>query len=213
MRTPRRFPRPCSSHPPPHQINEDGRARQRRHRANRQFRGSSRSCAPACPPAPPESRRRSRTSESAAGNRCRTSCASGAAPAVPRSRSRRSPKPRGPSAPKPRCRPPASRDARSRPGAAPPARRSESNSDRTTSRKSLPPQARIPGIIPRTTAADSTAASSRRSPISQNAIPRRSRPLSVVIKNMMIAERNDAATIPASSSVALSSCPPRRPRK
>src|SRR5713226_4108729 len=34
-----------------------------------------------------------------------------------------------------------------------------------------------------------------------------------VIRNMITAERNDAEITPASSSVGLSSCPPRRPRK
>ena len=52
-----------------------------------------------------------------------------------------------------------------------------------------------------------------KSPISQNAIPRRSRPLIVVIRNMITADKNVAAAIPASSNVALSSCPPRRPKK
>ena len=37
-----------------------------------------------------------------------------------------------------------------------------------------------------------------RSPISQNTMPRRSRPASVVIRNMMIAERNDAEMMPPS---------------
>ena len=36
-----------------------------------------------------------------------------------------------------------------------------------------------------------------RSPISQKAMPRRSRLASVVIKNMMMAERNDAVMMPA----------------
>ena len=52
-----------------------------------------------------------------------------------------------------------------------------------------------------------------RSPISQKAMPRMSRLASVVIRKMMMAERNDAEMMPASSSVPLSSCPSRRPRK
>jgi hypothetical protein len=36
---------------------------------------------------------------------------------------------------------------------------------------------------------------------------------SVVIKKMMMAERNEAEMIPASKSVPLSNCPSRLPRK
>jgi len=52
-----------------------------------------------------------------------------------------------------------------------------------------------------------------RSPISQKAMPRRSRLARVVMRNMIVAERNDAVTMPAKRSVPLSSCPWRRPRK
>ena len=52
-----------------------------------------------------------------------------------------------------------------------------------------------------------------RSPISQNTVPRKSRPVSAVIKNMTMADRNDAEITPPSSNVVLSSSPSRRPRK
>ncbi len=46
-----------------------------------------------------------------------------------------------------------------------------------------------------------TGSGDERSPISQNAIPRKSRPGSVAIRNMITAEKNDAVITPASSSV------------
>ena len=127
-----------SSHPPPHQINEHGRAGHRRHGADGQFRRRDHGARQRVGQHDRDRAADGGRRESAGGNRCRKACASRAARASPRSRSRRSPRPPDPSAPTPRRTPPASRASRSRPGAALPARPSGSSSDRTPSCKSRP---------------------------------------------------------------------------
>ncbi len=52
-----------------------------------------------------------------------------------------------------------------------------------------------------------------RSPINQKAMPRKSRPVKVVSRNMMMAERKEELMMPARRRVPLSICPSRRPRK
>ena len=91
--------------------------------------------------------------------------------------------------------------------------RQESDSDRTTWCTSRPPPPRTPKIEIRASPQLPSAAAPKGRPSARTPCRAVPRPVSMVSRNMIIAERNDAATMPASTSVALSSCPPRRPRK